>query len=85
MQFSVILKKRYFFHYSYKCNIMAKGYRFMPLGLVRLRTVRLSARVELTCHSEMSQEPSWETGLQSVGDVTHRKRAEDFGDFEKVR
>ncbi len=26
----------------------------------------------------------WETGLQSAGDVTHRKRAEDFGDFEKV-
>ena len=28
--------------------------------------------------------PRWETGLQSAGDVTHRKRAEDFGDFEKV-
>ena len=24
-----------------------------------------------------------ETGLQSAGDVTNRKRAEDFGDFEK--
>ena len=23
-------------------------------------------------------------GLQSAGDVTHRKRAEDLGDFEKV-
>ena len=25
------------------CNIMAVGFRFMPLGLVRLRTFRLSA------------------------------------------
>ena len=25
------------------CNIMAEGFRFMPLGLVRLRTFRLSA------------------------------------------
>ena len=31
--------------------------------------------------SEMSQ---WETGLQSAGDVTHRKRAEDFGDLKKL-
>ena len=23
-------------------------------------------------------------GVESVGDVTHRKRAEDMGDFEKV-
>ena len=27
------------------CNIMAEGFRFMPLGLVRLRTCRLSAWV----------------------------------------
>ena len=27
------------------CNIMAEGFRFMPLGLVRLRTFRLSAWV----------------------------------------
>ena len=26
----------------------------------------------------------WETGLESAGDVTHRKRAGDLGDFEKV-
>ena len=25
------------------CNIMAEGFRFMPMGLVRLRTFRLSA------------------------------------------
>ena len=27
------------------CNIMAEGFRFMPLGLVRLRTFRFSAWV----------------------------------------
>ena len=27
------------------CNIMAEGFPFMPLGLVRLRTFRLSAWV----------------------------------------
>ena len=27
------------------CNIMAEGFRFMPLGLVRLRTFWLSAWV----------------------------------------
>ena len=29
----------------YECNIMAEGFRFMPLGLVRLRTFRLSTWV----------------------------------------
>ena len=29
----------------HKCNIMAEGFRFMPLGLVRLRTFRLSSWV----------------------------------------
>ena len=28
-----------------QCNIMAAGFRFMPFGLVRLRTFRLSAWV----------------------------------------
>ena len=44
------LKKRC--HYDHKldmmmrfCNIMVEGFRFMPLGLVRLRTFRLSAWV----------------------------------------
>ena len=27
----------------YSCNIMAEGFRFMPLGLVGLRTFQLSA------------------------------------------
>ena len=31
--------------YIYICNIMAEGFRFMPLGLVRLRTFRLSTWV----------------------------------------
>ena len=30
------------------CNIMAEGFRFMPFGLVRPRTFRLSAWVTLT-------------------------------------
>ena len=25
----------------------------------------------------------WETGIESAGDVSHRKLGEDFGDFEK--
>ena len=29
------------------CNIIAEGFRFMPLGLVRLRTFRLSTWVSL--------------------------------------
>ena len=36
-------------------------------------------RAERTSHSEMSQWSRWETGLASANDVTHRKRAEDFG------
>ena len=32
------------------CNIMAEGFRFMPLGLVRLRTFRLSAWVSWVQH-----------------------------------
>ena len=32
----------------------------------------------------MSQWPRWETGLQSAGDVTHRKRAGDLGNLKKV-
>ena len=71
---------------------MAEGFRFMPLGLVRLRTFRLSAwvtqvqylrRCSRTCHSEMSQQPRWETGLASANDFTHRKCAEDLGNFEE--
>ena len=82
-----------------KCKIMAEGFRFMPLGLVRLITFRLSAwvskvqtwahvstrvwsgRVTRRCHN---RNPRWETGLGNANDVTHRKRAEDLGDFDKV-
>ena len=28
-----------------RCNVMAKGFRFMPLSLVRLKTFRLSTWV----------------------------------------
>ena len=31
--------------YYSQCNVMAKGFRFMPLSLVRLRTFRLSTCV----------------------------------------
>ena len=32
-------------YWPHRCNIMAEEFRFMPLGLVRLRTFRLSASV----------------------------------------
>ena len=32
------------------------------------------------CHNS----PDGKRGLESAGDVTHRKREEDLGDFEKV-
>ena len=38
-----------------------------------------SGRVTQRCHNS----PRWETGLASANDVTHRKRAEDFGRFWK--
>ena len=38
-------------------------------------------RVTQSCHNK----PRWETGLQSAGDVTHRKRAVFFGNLKKVR
>ncbi len=37
-----------------------------------------SGRVTQRCHN---RNPRWETGLGSGTDVTHRKRAEDLGDF----
>ncbi len=35
------------FELAFYCNIMAEGFRFMPLGLVRLRTFRLSTTTVL--------------------------------------
>ena len=40
----------------------------------------LNGRVTQRCHNS----PDGKRGLQSAGDVTHRKRTEDFGNFEKV-
>ena len=37
-----------------------------------------SGRVTQRCHNS----PRWETGLASANDVTHRKRAEDLGNFK---
>ena len=31
----------------------------------------------------LSTDPGYETGLASANDVMHRKRAEDFGNFEE--
>ena len=39
-----------------------------------------SGRVTQRCYNS----PRWEWGLQSTGDVTHRKRAEDLGNLKKV-
>ena len=36
--------------YNSECNIMTEGFRFMPLGLVRLRTFRLRAWVTKVQH-----------------------------------
>ena len=72
---------------------MAEGFRFMPLGLVRLRMGYLRCNInagvrwasaEQTCHSEMTISSRWEMGLASVNDVTHWKRMEDFGNLKKV-
>ena len=40
-----------------------------------------SGHITQRCHN---RNPRWDTGLRSANDVKHRKRAEDFGDFEKV-
>ena len=73
---------------------MAEGFRFMPLGLVRLRTFRLRATLtQVFTHARgrsgrvtqrRHNSPRWETGLASANDVTHRKRTDDFGNFEKI-
>ena len=55
------------------------GYLGATLTLVFTRTRRRSGRVTQRCHNS----PRWETGIQSVDDVTHRKRGEDFGRFWK--
>ena len=69
------------------CNIMAEGFRFMPLGSVHgllrgninagVHACGRSRRVTQRCHNS----PKWETGLGSANDITNRKRT---GDFEKV-
>ena len=48
-----------------------------------LTQVFMRVRAERACHSVMSQLPRWETGLASANDITHRKRVEDFGNFEE--
>ena len=74
----------------YKCNIMAEGFCFMLLGLVRLRTFRLSAWVSLvqtwaqvlTCtwggcvvHRCQNKNPRERIRPGDVNDIMHRKRA----------
>ena len=53
---------------------------FLGATLTRVFTRTRSGRATQICHNS----PRWETRLQSAGDVTHQKRAEDLGDFEKV-
>ena len=57
-------------HGLLRCNINAG---------VHARTQ--SRRVTQRCHNS----PTWETGLHNANDVTHRKRAENFGRFWKTQ
>ena len=56
-------------HGLLRCNINTGVYACMQSG-----------RVTQRCHNS----PRRETGLLSVNDITHRKRAEDFGNLKKV-
>ena len=53
---------------------------YLGATLTQVFTCAQSGRVTQRFHNS----PRRETGLQSVGDVTHRKRAEDFGNLKKV-
>ena len=80
------------------CNVMAEGFRFMPLSLVRLGTFRLSTWVRCNIEAgvnagargwmEMSLRDVTivrdEGGWQGAGDVTHRKRVEVGENRKKV-
>ena len=55
------------------------GYLGATLRQVFTRVRGRSGRVTQRCHNS----PRWETGIHSANDVTHRKRAEDFGRFWK--
>ena len=84
--------------YSY-CNIMAEGFRFMPLGLVKLRTFRLSEGgylgVALTqvftrmrgrserITQRCHNSPGGKTGQASANDVKHRKARRILGILKK--
>ena len=54
---------------------------YLDATLTQVFSRAQSGRVTQRCHI---RNPRWETGLGSANDVTHRKRAEDLGDFEKV-
>ena len=76
-------------------NIMAEGFRFMPLGLVKLRTFRSQCMGYLgaTLTQGLTRARGVNVSLRDVtiaqigngvtecGAVTHRKRAEDLGRF----
>ena len=77
---------------------MAEGFRFLPLGLVRLRTFRLSTWVTYINTGVHARSHRADTSLRGVtidrngkrgraraNDVTHRKRAEDFGNLKTVK
>ena len=52
---------------------------YLGATLTQLFTRGRSGRITQRCHNTLR----WETGLASANDVTHRKRAEDFGRFWK--
>ena len=56
------------------------GYLGATLTQVFARARGWSERVTQRCHNSLR----WETGLASANDVTHRKRAEDFGNLKEV-
>ena len=54
--------------WTWECNIMVEGFRFMPLGLVRLRTFRLSTWVR--CNLDAGSNACAHRAYMSLRDVT---------------
>ena len=71
------------FGFSQAENLSAQCMGYLGATLTQVFGRTRAERTERTCHSKISQQPRWEAGLRSSGDVTHRKRAEDLGIFWK--
>ena len=63
------------------CNVMAKGFRFMPLGLVRLRTFQLSTWVRCKLDAGVNAGARGRTKV-SLRDVTIAR--DETGDGVRV-